>query len=64
LLSGLPGGGNRADQMLLRSHLLSLDMLARLDAELHLRRAMPIMPTIHWPAFAMPMPRSPALPTT
>lgn len=38
LLSGLPGGGNRADQMLLRSHLLSLDMLARLDAELHLRQ--------------------------
>jgi capsular polysaccharide transport system permease protein len=39
LLSGLAGagGGNRTDQMLLRNHLLSQDMLARLDASLHLR---------------------------
>ncbi|KPF53481.1 hypothetical protein IP65_13400 [Novosphingobium sp. AAP1] len=39
LLSGLAGagGGNRNDQMLLRNHLLSQDMLARLDARLHLR---------------------------
>jgi len=37
LLSGLSGAGNRNDQMLLRNHLLSQDMLARLDASLHLR---------------------------
>lgn len=37
LLSGLSGAGNRNDQMLLRNHLLSLDMLARLDTTLHLR---------------------------
>ncbi|GHD00404.1 chain-length determining protein [Novosphingobium pokkalii] len=39
LLSGLAGagGGNRTDQMLLRNHLLSQDMLARLDGSLHLR---------------------------
>jgi len=38
LLGGLSGSGNRADQMLLRNHLLSLDMLARLDRRLGLRR--------------------------
>lgn len=37
LLAGLPGADNRGDQLLLRDHLLSLDMLARLDAQLHLR---------------------------
>lgn len=35
LLGG--AGGNRADQMLLRDHLLSVDMLKKLDAELNLR---------------------------
>lgn len=37
LLSGLSGAGNRNDQMLLRNHLLSQDMLGRLDSQLHLR---------------------------
>lgn len=36
LLSGV-GGGSRGDQMLLRDHLLSLDMLNKLDAALGLR---------------------------
>lgn len=36
LLTGATGG-NRADQLLLRSHLLSVDMLRKLDAELDLR---------------------------
>lgn len=36
LISG-GGGGNRADQLLLRSHLLSVDMLKKLDAKLNLR---------------------------
>jgi len=31
------GGGNHADQMLLRDHLLSVDMLKKLDAKLDLR---------------------------
>lgn len=37
--SSLLGGasGNRADQLLLRDHLLSVDMLNKLDAALHLR---------------------------
>lgn len=35
LLSGV--GGNRGDELLLRDHLLSLDMLKKLDAKLHLR---------------------------
>ncbi len=33
----LSGGGNRADQMLLRDHLLSTDMLRKVDAKLGLR---------------------------
>lgn len=37
LLSGFVSSGNRADQMLLRDHLLSIDMLKKLDARLHLR---------------------------
>lgn len=37
LLSGVSSSGNRADQMLLRDHLLSIDMLKKLDAKLHLR---------------------------
>jgi len=36
-LLGMPGGTNRADQLLLRDHLLSFDMLEKLDAELNLR---------------------------
>jgi capsular polysaccharide transport system permease protein len=36
-LLGMPGGPNRADQLLLRDHLLSVDMLEKLDAELGLR---------------------------
>ena len=36
LLSGA-AGGNRADQLLLRDHLLSVDMLQKLDATLNLR---------------------------
>jgi capsular polysaccharide transport system permease protein len=36
LLAGA-GGGNRADQLLLRDHLLSVDMLKKLDARLNLR---------------------------
>ena len=36
LLSG-GAGGNRGDQLLLRTHLLSIDMLNKLDAKLHLR---------------------------
>jgi capsular polysaccharide transport system permease protein len=36
LLAGA-ANGNRADQLLLRDHLLSVDMLRRLDAKLHLR---------------------------
>jgi capsular polysaccharide transport system permease protein len=35
LLSGV--GGNRTDELLLRDYLLSLDMLKKLDAKLHLR---------------------------
>jgi len=34
---GMPGGTNRADQLLLRDHLLSVDMLEKLDDELNLR---------------------------
>jgi len=34
---GISGGPNRADQLLLRDHLLSVDMLEKLDAELGLR---------------------------
>ncbi|MGH7184579.1 MAG: chain-length determining protein [Nitrospiraceae bacterium] len=34
---GMPSGTNRADQLLLRDHLLSVDMLEKLDAELGLR---------------------------
>lgn len=36
-LLGMPGGTNRSDQLLLRDHLLSVDMLDKLDAELGLR---------------------------
>lgn len=36
LLSGV-GGGSRADELILRDHLLSLDMLKKLDAQLDLR---------------------------
>src|SRR5262245_4443522 len=36
-LLGIPGGPNRADQLLLRDHLLSVDMLDKLDAALGLR---------------------------
>ncbi len=36
-LLGMPGGTNRSDQLLLRDHLLSVDMLEKLDAELGLR---------------------------
>jgi capsular polysaccharide transport system permease protein len=36
-LLGMSGGANRADQLLLRDHLLSVDMLTKLDAELSLR---------------------------
>jgi capsular polysaccharide transport system permease protein len=37
LLTGGSTTGNRGDQMLLRDHLLSFDMLRKLDAKLHLR---------------------------
>lgn len=37
LLSGSGGGGNRSDQLLLRSYLLSTDMMNKLDAKLKLR---------------------------
>ena len=37
LLSGGSASGNRGDQMLLRDHMLSFDMLRKLDAKLHLR---------------------------
>lgn len=37
LLAGGSGTGNRGDQMLLRDHLLSFDMLRKLDAKLKLR---------------------------
>lgn len=37
LLSGVASGGNRADQLLLRDHLLSVDMLQKLDKQLNLR---------------------------
>lgn len=38
-LSGLlGGGGNRTDQLLLRDHLLSIDMMKKLDASLGLRK--------------------------
>lgn len=37
LLSGFSASGNRPDQMLLRDHMLSIDMLKKLDAKLHLR---------------------------
>jgi capsular polysaccharide transport system permease protein len=36
-LLGISGGTNRADQLLLRDHLLSVDMLLKLDAALDLR---------------------------
>jgi|CXWL01.1.fsa_nt_gi capsular polysaccharide transport system permease protein len=36
-LLGMSGGANRADQLLLRDHLLSVDMLEKLDKELGLR---------------------------
>ncbi|NOT21804.1 MAG: hypothetical protein HOP22_03650, partial [Nitrospiraceae bacterium] len=36
-LLGTSGGTNRGDQLLLRDHLLSVDMLEKLDAELDLR---------------------------
>lgn len=36
-LLGMSGGTNRGDQLLLRDHLLSVDMLEKLDAELDLR---------------------------
>ena len=36
-LLGMSGGPNRADQLLLRDHLLSVDMLQKLDAELGLK---------------------------
>lgn len=36
LLGG--GGGNQVDQLLLRDHLLSIDMLKKLDAKLNLRK--------------------------
>lgn len=36
-LLGLSGGAGRADQLLLRDHLLSVDMLAKLDERLDLR---------------------------
>ena len=36
-LVGMSGGTNRVDQMLLRDHLLSVDMLEKLDARLGLR---------------------------
>lgn len=36
-LLGAVGGGDHADQLLLRDHLLSVDMLRKLDGELHLR---------------------------
>lgn len=38
LLSGFSSSGARSDQMLLRDHLLSHDMLRKLDAKLHLRQ--------------------------
>ncbi len=37
LLSGASASGNRGDQMLLRDHLLSIDILKKLDEKLHLR---------------------------
>lgn len=37
LLSGITNTGNRTDQLVLRDHLLSIDMLKKLDARLHLR---------------------------
>lgn len=37
LLTGLTNSGNRTDQMLLRDYMMSVDMLKKLDAELHLR---------------------------
>ena len=37
ILLGMSGSTNRADQLLLRDHLLSVDMLEKLDAELDLR---------------------------
>lgn len=37
LLSGVSSSGNRGDQMLLRDHLMSIDMLKQLDTKLHLR---------------------------
>jgi len=36
-LAGMLGGSNHADQYLLRDHLLSVDMLRKLDAKLNLR---------------------------
>ena len=36
-LIGVGGGANRPDQLLMREHLLSVDMLLNLDAQLHLR---------------------------
>jgi capsular polysaccharide transport system permease protein len=37
LLGGGAGGNNRPDQLMLRSYLLSSDMMKKLDAKLHLR---------------------------
>jgi capsular polysaccharide transport system permease protein len=37
LLAGITNSGNRPDQMLLRDHMLSVDMLKKLDAQLNLR---------------------------
>lgn len=37
LLAGAGPGNNRADQLLMRSYLLSADMMNKLDAKLHLR---------------------------
>lgn len=38
LLSMIAGGGNNHELLLLRDHLLSVDMMKRLDGELHLRQ--------------------------
>jgi capsule polysaccharide export protein KpsE/RkpR len=44
LLGG--AGGNRGDQLLLRDHLLSVDMLQKLDATLHRHRPRPAFPHV------------------
>ncbi len=38
LLTGVTSSGNRPDQMRMRDYMLSVDMLKKLDAELHLRQ--------------------------